>query len=431
MRRRLFLVTLAVTTMLVAAFAFPLAILVREVARDRAITDAEHDLATLGPVLAVLAVDPDRRLLEAAVDQTTAGQEGRLGVLLPDGTRIGDPTPADPDAVTLAAEGQLAFSRATSDGVDVFSPVVLGDEEVVVLRVRVPNALLTEGVTRSWVVLAVVGVVLLALSVAATDRLARSVTRPARELARTSRDLARGDTSARAVVGGPPEIAAVAVALNLLADRIDELLAAERERVADLSHRLRTPLTALRLDAEGHGAAALIEDVDRLEAEVSELIRAARRPLHEGVMVRTDLAQVVADRAAFWGALADDDGRGWTCSVEPAGPHLVRLSDHDAAAAVDVLLGNVFAHTPDGSRYALSVTARGGQVELAVEDAGGGIADAVSVLDRGASAGGSTGLGLDIAASTARAAGGQVRVEASELGGARIVLALPLIERGP
>ena len=53
MRRRLFLVTLAVTTLLVAAFAIPLALLVRDVARDRAISDAEADQAALAPVLAV------------------------------------------------------------------------------------------------------------------------------------------------------------------------------------------------------------------------------------------------------------------------------------------------------------------------------------------------------------------------------------------
>jgi signal transduction histidine kinase len=428
-RRRLFLVTLAVTTLLVAAFAFPLAILVREVARDRAISDAEHDITTLAPVLAVLAVRPDPALLEATVDGTTAGQDDRLRVLLPDGTRVGDPTPADPDAVALARQG-IAFSRSTADGVDVYGAVVLGveDDDVVVIRIRVPNDLLTDGVAPSWAVLAVVALALLVLSVVATDRLARSVTRPAADLARTSRGLAQGDTSARARVGGPPEIADVAVALNLLADRIVELLAAERERVADLSHRLRTPLTALRLDAEGHGATALIEDVDRLEAEISELIRTARRPLHEEVAVRVDLAAVATDRAAFWGALADDDGRTWTCTVEPHGPHPVRLAEADAAAAVDVLLGNVFAHTPDGTPYALSVTATGDRVHLAVEDAGPGIVDVVAVLDRGTSPGGSTGLGLDIAATTARAAGGELRIEASALGGARVVLDLPRLE---
>ena len=49
---------------------------------------------------------------------------------------------------------------------------------------------------------------------------------------------------------GPEEVRRVGAALNRLAGRIDELLAAERETVADLSHRLRTPLTAVRLDVE-------------------------------------------------------------------------------------------------------------------------------------------------------------------------------------
>ncbi|MEO7573386.1 MAG: two-component sensor histidine kinase, partial [Acidimicrobiales bacterium] len=61
-------------------------------------------------------------------------------------------------------------------------------------------------------------------------------------------------------------------------------------------------------------------------------------------------------------------------------------------------------------------------------DGGPGIADADAVLDRGSSARGSTGLGLDIAVSAARAAGGALRIDASaSLGGAKIVLDLPLV----
>jgi signal transduction histidine kinase len=426
MRRRLFLVTLAVTTLLVAAFAIPLALLVRDVARDRAITDAGQDQAALAPVL---AVDPAPELLAAAIERTPSGQDDRFAVLLPDGTQVGDQVELASESVRLARDQRLAFSEAVDGGIDVYGPVILGSGDVVVLRVHVPDALATDGVATSWLVLALVAVVLLVVAVVATDRLARSVTRPAADLARTSRTLAGGDSRARAAVTGPPEIVEIGEALNLLADRIDELLAAERERVADLSHRLRTPLTALRLDAEGRGAPELIEDVDRLEAEVSELIRAARRPLHEVVAVRCDLTEVVEARAAFWGALADDDGRSWTCTVEPTGPHLVNLPRDDAAAAVDVLLGNVFAHTPEGTPYALSVRAEPDGVELAVEDGGAGIDDVAVVLDRGSSTGGSTGLGLDIAVGAARAAGGSLRIERSEaLGGARVVLALPRSE---
>jgi signal transduction histidine kinase len=66
-----------------------------------------------------------------------------------------------------------------------------------------------------------------------------------------------------------------------------------------------------------------------------------------------------------------------------------------------------------------------------VEDGGDGIADGVDGLDRGASAGGSTGLGLDIAAGAARAAGGELRIDRSvRLGGARILLDMPRADGG-
>ncbi|MGQ0434291.1 MAG: HAMP domain-containing protein [Microthrixaceae bacterium] len=425
MRRRLLLVTLAVTSLLIAAFALPLGLLVADVARDRAVTDAERDMGALAPVL---AVSRDPSLLGAAIDRTESGAQGRLALWLPDGSLVGDDTPADVEAVALARDRRVAFSRATGAGVDVYTPVVVGQDQVAVLRVRVPQALIRSGVATSWAILGVLAVGLLVVAVVATDRLARSVTRPAADLATTSRALAGGDVRARATIGGPPEIADVGTALNVLADRINELLAGERERVADLSHRLRTPLTALRLSAEDQGSPALVADVDRLEAEVSELIRAARRPLREEVVLRCDLGQVVTDRAAFWGALADDDGRRWSCTVRPPGPYPIRLLAADAAAVVDVLLGNVFSHTPEGVPYELTVTRSGPRVVLTIDDGGAGIGDADALLRRGVSAGGSTGLGLDIASSSARAAGGELRFERSPLGGARVILDLPTVE---
>ena len=231
-------------------------------------------------------------------------------------------------------------------------------------------------------------------------------------------DLGQPDLDGTDVLNMIRSVSTVPVVVATARDADAEIVGA-----LDLSHRLRTPLAALRLDAESHGSAALIADVDRLQAEVSEVIRAARRPLHESMALHCDLAAVVEGRAAFWGAVADDDGRTWSCSVTPSGPHDVRLSEADAAAAVDVLLENVFAHTPDAAPYAVSVVRRGDRVELAVDDGGPGMGGAV--VGRGASGGGSTGLGLDIATSAARSAGGDLRVERSALGGARIVLALP------
>ena len=426
MRRRLLLVVVATTSLVVVAFAVPLGALVRSVASDRALSAAERDLGALAPIL---ALDPEVPAVEDAMARTGAGADGRLTVWLGDGTRLGDPTPDDEQALALARDQRRSFSQDRDGARELYTVVVTGTDnaDVSVARARVPESLLDDGVTTAWAALAAVAVALAAAAALIADRLARSVTRDATELSATARALASGTADARAQPGPTPELAAAARALNLLADRIDELRAAERERVADLSHRLRTPLTALRLDAEASGDPELVAGVDRLEAAVSELIHSARRPLRPGLVAEScDLAAVARDRADHWSALAEDDGRAWTLEVEPDRPARVRLSSRDAEAAVDALIGNVFAHTPEGSGYAVALRRHDGTVELAVDDAGTGIADPDAALARGVTRAGSTGLGLDIARRSAEAAGGSLAIERSPLGGARVRLLVPI-----
>jgi signal transduction histidine kinase len=427
-RRRLLLVVLATSTLVVVAFAVPLGLLVRTVAEDRAMDAAERDAAALAPVL---ALTDDLEGLTAAVQRTATGAEGRLAVWLPDGRSIG----GDDEDGTLVASGEqslalartgLGFTESVEDGMDVWVPVVLGQGAVAAIRAHVPDRLRRDGVARSWLALGGVAVALVIGSCVVADRLARSLTRDAGELSATARALAEGDPLARASASDTPELAAAGRALNLLADRIDELRSAERERVADLSHRLRTPLTALRLDAEASGSPALSAGVDRLEAAVTELVQAARRPLHGGPVAATaDLAATVRERAAFWSLLAEEDGREWTVDA-PNGPVPVRTDAGELEAALDALLGNVHSHTPAGTPYAVSLTVDAGRARLVVDDAGPGIADPERASVRGVSGGGSTGLGLDIAARAAAAAGGELRVGGSPAGGARVVLDLPL-----
>ena len=94
--------------------------------------------------------------------------------------------------------------------------------------------------------------------------------RPVTALALASDRLAAGDLSARDGAG-PPEVCRAGAGLNRMADRIGDLLAEERESVADLSHRLRTPLTALRLDAESLRDRP---EMERLRADVRAVERA-------------------------------------------------------------------------------------------------------------------------------------------------------------
>jgi signal transduction histidine kinase len=125
---------------------------------------------------------------------------------------------------------------------------------------------------------------------------------------------------------------------------------------------------------------------------------------------------VVGDRVRFWSVLAEEEERA--VSVElPDGALPVRVAATDLAAAVDALLGNVFAHTPEGTGFRVVVRAvpQGG-AEVLVADDGPGLPDPARALERGRSSGGSTGLGLDIARRAAEASGGAVRLMSSTAG---------------
>jgi len=301
---------------------------------------------------------------------------------------------------------------AVPGGREILVAVVGGPAGTSVVRTFVSNAELTHGVTQAWLILAGLGLVLLALGVAIAVRLAVTVTRPITELARVSQRLAEGDLDARADPAGPPEVREVASSLNYLASRIRELIWQERETFADLSHRLRTPLTALRLEAEaadyGDPDGRLTTGVQALEQAVTSLIEDARR--RGGRPGSCDAAKVTAERAAFWSVLADDQDREMAVQIPPD-PVPVGLAAADLAASLDVLLGNVFAHTPEGAGFTVRLIARpGGGGELSVLDTGPGFDPARDPVQRGASGGGSTGLGLDIARQAAEASGGSLTI---------------------
>jgi signal transduction histidine kinase len=102
----------------------------------------------------------------------------------------------------------------------------------------------------------------------------------------------------------------------------------------------------------------------------------------------------------------------------------VRHTPPDLAARLDPHVANVYAHTPAGTAFTVSLrgSPSGGAI-LTVSDEGPGLPTA-AVAARGASGGGSTGLGLDIAARTAERSGGDVHIGQSAAGGAAIAVTL-------
>ncbi len=421
MTRRILLTLTASVLLVLLAFLAPLWIFVSDFSVDRAQRQAVLQVQPL--VSSVALVDRSQAAtLVAEFEEST----GRLAtVYYPDDTTIGSARPAD-DAIALARRGG-AFFAESSGGRDLVVPVVDGEGQTLVVRVLVPDEVLFANVTSARVVLLVLGAGLLLMALIVGLVLARSFLRPVQALSRAARSLASGDLDSRVEPEGPPELRAVAAQLNLLAGRVTELLRGEREQVADVAHRLRTPVTALRLNAEAltedETRDRLVSDVDRLERMVDEVIREARRPVREGARAVCDAAAVVRDRLAFWGVLAEDQARPATAII-PTVPVRVRVDAADLGDTLDALLGNVFAHTPDGAAYAVRVSARtGGGALVTVDDAGPGLPHE-GMLERGRSTAGSTGLGLDIARRTAESSGGALSLGRAPLGGTRVSLEL-------
>jgi methyl-accepting chemotaxis protein len=230
----------AVTSLVALAFLIPLALLVQQLAQERALAQAERQTAIVISVLAV-TTEPD------AVAQVIASAENRAGDVAVHGLSeqpVGR-SHAPPGDISAAARQRDTVTASVPGGLAYLSPIEIDDDRVAVVEVMVPDSELTAGVRAAWAALAVVAVGLVLGSAVVGDRLAGRVVRPARNLAAAATALGDGDLLVRVRPTGPRELAEAGMAFNQMADRLVALRIAEREMVADLSHRLRTPLTGL------------------------------------------------------------------------------------------------------------------------------------------------------------------------------------------
>jgi signal transduction histidine kinase len=406
---RLILATAAAAVAAVVAAALVVHMLAE---RDRLRTASEADLAALVSMAEVTS-DPDTLL--RGVARTAAGREGRLAVHV-DGATVGT------SRLGASLDGTAAAGLPTEVSVD-GGKVLVRTVGPAVAEVFVPAR--TAGAAE-------LGLAALLLAVGALTAAAGAIV-AARRVQPVVADI-RALTTEAAAIGydeGPPpargmhvpETAALARELASLTARFAEARGRERRLAADLSHRLRTPLTALALDAssigDGPAAERVRQTIASLDSDVDALIRATPAP--DAAPARCDVVAVVQRRMAFWSALAQHSRR--SCEVRTASPPAtIALAEDDLAAVVDALLGNVFRYTPDGTGFAVAVVRHAGWISLVVDDAGSGVADPAAALSRGVSGSGGTGLGLDIARDAVEATGGTIHIERAALGGARIRL---------
>jgi signal transduction histidine kinase len=391
-----------------------------------AVVSAGEVLASAGKgAVEELSDSRTKAIIKAAAAGHTSGEEGS-----------NDP---DDDFLYVA----LPVARATSDRI---GPAPAKGSDVVLL-VAESAAPLHARIRSHWIALIAFGFGVLAVAAALGALLARSLTRPLEGIEAAVAAIGVGRLSERAPIGpGPTELKALGETVNEMADRLEELVHTQRAFLADASHQLRTPLTALRLRLEnledtleaaqrGDIVAALAE-ADRLSRIVDGLLALARaeggvRPARQVV----DVEAVLAERAQAWMALAEERQVALECDPErTASPGPARLRalacEGHLEQVLDNLLANALEATRAGGKVTLAAGRVGDRIELHVIDDGPGMspADRTRAFDRfwrpeGATQGG-TGLGLAIVAQLARLSGGAAWLEASPAGGVDAVIRL-------
>jgi signal transduction histidine kinase len=346
----------------------------------------------------------------------------------------------DPDddflyvALPVAAPGAGALSASTN-GPDV---VLLVAESAAPFHARIRS---------HWITLALFGTGMVALATALGAVLARSLTRPLEGIEAAVAAVGAGRLSERAPVGrGPAELDALGETFNEMAERLEELVHTQRAFLADASHQLRAPLTALHLrlenledtleDEQQPDLTAALAEADRLSRIVDGLLTLARteggvRPARE----RVDVKDVLLDRADAWSALAEERQVALTCelpaAVDQQGPILMALGcPGHLEQILDNFLANALEATPAAGSVILRAVPARDNIEVHVVDDGPGMspADRTRAFDRfwrreGAPHGGS-GLGLAIVAQLARMSGGTAWLDASPTGGIDAVVRL-------
>jgi len=276
------------------------------------------------------------------------------------------------------------------------------------------GALVQERVSAALMPLILIGLALIAAAACVGYLLARRLARPFGELAEAADHLGRGRFDVQLSHYSIPEAEKIGAALRRASTQLDDLVEREREFAANVSHQLRTPITALRLTLEDlsmwpettPGVASELRngmsELDRLNAAITEILDLSRGK-RLGDAVDVDLSRLLADTVERWAPHYAAAGR--ELHHDPTEPVPAHVVPGPVVQVLDVLLHNACAH--GSGRVVVGARDRGAYLHVVIADEG---AKTVGneVFQRGTSDRDSEGhgLGLTIASQLATSLGG-------------------------
>ncbi|MDX6553601.1 MAG: hypothetical protein QOH74_2089 [Gaiellales bacterium] len=464
MRVRLQGIVLSLVALLVFGLGVPLALTVAASVHQSLFLDRLTDTARFASLAQRPLVDDRPEQLNSELQRYAQVYGASSMVLNQDGApsstsaEVGAPPPFD-----LADPGISSYVRAALAGRHSepgplltpwdAEPMVLA--EPILIDGEVRGAVVTVSPTDNartellwwWLLLAAGGVLAFVLSLLVALPVVRWILRPVHRLDEATDSLVAAVVAGREAerVGdssGPPELRQLGLSFDRMAASVGEALAAQRAFVADASHQLRNPLTALKLrlgildghvdaEADEHREAAVAE-ANRLNQILDGLLSMARAEASDGELVTVDVDTSVADRVADWRVVAD--ARGVGLETSGLGDGIQALAPPRGVEVVlDALLDNALKFSGPGSVVEVSLVTEDSKVTLAVRDHGPGLRP--DELERAAdrfwrssahqNVTGS-GLGLAIVTQVAARAGGEARLDLPEGGGLRVTVELPL-----
>ncbi len=454
MRRRIVLSYVAVAALILLALEVPLGIVYARHERDIAYADLNRDAAALASLVEEgverradinLVAVADNYRSEGHADVEIVGRDG--AVLVPpraDGDDLSNPAVGAHISTVLSGGLGGVHTLPGSDEAFAVVPVGPADHPAGAVALTAPDARVDSRVHAAWLALAALAGVTLAAVAGLGLLIARSVTGPLTHLERAAERLGEGELRARAPADeGPEEVRALSRAFNEMAGRLEDLVSAQRSFVADASHQLRSPLTALRLRLENMTAAlpsaegasefdAVLAEVERLSRLVDGLLVLARSEGQRPERRAVDVSAVVADRCAAWSALAEE--AGITLESDPGKGLVALMVPGHLEQIIDNLLANATEATPAGRSVRVSAARAGSSVEVHVVDEGRGMGEEERqhAFDRfwrgsGSRPGSGSGLGLAIVRQLARTSGADVELRRADSGGVDAVVRAPVL----
>lgn len=457
MTRRLVATYLILAAVVLVALEVPLGVINERGQRRDLQQRVERDAVALAALVEDTlqsGARPGDVTLTGIVREYGAATGARVVVVGPGGRALADSDPGGRELgrdfstrpeIAAALEGRVATGTRRSDTLDtdlvyVAVPVASGGSIHGVVRASVPTSRVDALVRRYWLILAGVGAIVLAGVALVGLWLARWVSRPVTDLRDAARRAGDGDLAVRAATdSGPDEVRDLSDAFNEMVARLEGLIASQERFVADASHQLRSPLTALRLRVENlqHGAdPATVEEldgaigeVDRLSRLIDGLLAIARARAPEGARRPHEIDPLVAGRVEAWSAAAAD--RDVRLVADAASGRQADLAPGSLEQVLDNLIANALGVSPAGGTVRVGARADDGAVLVEVADEGPGMTDeergrAFDRFWRGREDGRSgSGLGLAIVRTLVEADGGSVDLTSPPAGGLRARVRLP------